>query len=116
MIKHHVDPRPGHERHEPFQELHGREDEMGRPVRPRPLQGDGDPPVAQPVQPSLPERRTAEVLAEPFEPLAIARGDVHGRMEVEAGIVVLADLTKRGKMDPTSLTPWAGAVSMPPSS
>jgi hypothetical protein len=29
---------------------------------------------------------------------------------------LLADLTKRGKMDFTSLTPSAGAVSVPPSS
>ena len=51
------------------------------------LQGDSDPPVAQPAQASLPERRTAEVLAEPLEPLAIARDDVHGGVEVEAAVV-----------------------------
>ena len=50
----------------------GGEDEMGRPVRPRPLQSHGDPPVAQPVQATLPERRAAEVLAEALEPLAPA--------------------------------------------
>ena len=55
-----VDSRPWHQRHEPLHELHGREDEMGRPVRPRPLQGDGDPPVAEPAQASLSERRPAE--------------------------------------------------------
>jgi len=60
---------------------------MSRPVRPRPLQSDGDPPIAQPVQAALPERRTAEVLAEALEALAIARLDVHGRMEVEAAVV-----------------------------
>jgi hypothetical protein len=87
VIEEHVDPRPGHERHKPFQQLHGCEDEMGRPVRPRPPEGHGDPPVAQPVQPALPERRPADALAEPFEPRAITRGDVRGRLEVEAGLV-----------------------------
>ena len=71
----------------PLQEFHRRDDEMGRPVRPRALEDDGDPPVAQPAQASLPERRAAEVLAEPLQPLAVARGDVHGRMEVEAAIL-----------------------------
>ena len=87
MIEHQVDPRAGHQRDEPLQQFQRREDEMGRPVRPRALQGDGDPPVAQPVQAALPERRAAEVLAEPLEPLAVARGDVHGRMEVETAVV-----------------------------
>ena len=44
-------------------------------------------PVAQPVQAALPERWPAEVLAEPLEPLAVARGDVHGGVEVERAVV-----------------------------
>src|SRR5437870_8824894 len=52
VVEEQVDPRPWHERHEPFKQLHGGEDEMGRPVRPWPLQGDSDPPVAQPAQAS----------------------------------------------------------------
>ena len=62
---------------------------MSRPVRPRPLQSDGDPPITQPVQASLPEWWATEILAEPLEPLAVACRHVHGRMEVEAGIVAV---------------------------
>ena len=52
-----------------------------------PLQLDGDPPVAQPPQALLPERRPTQVLAEPLEPRPIAGHDVHGRVKVEPGIV-----------------------------
>jgi hypothetical protein len=60
---------------------------MRRPIRPRPLQADRDPPVAEPVEAALADRRAAEVLAETLEPLAIARLDVDGGMEVEAAVV-----------------------------
>ena len=60
---------------------------MCRSVRPRPLQGHGDPPVAQSVHAVLPERGTDQVLTEPLEPWPIAGGDVHGCVEVEAGLV-----------------------------
>src|SRR5437879_4931407 len=89
MIEYQIDARPRHQRDESLQELHGREDEMSRPVRPRPLQSDGDPPITQPVQASLPEWWATEILAEPLEPLAVACRHVHGRMEVEAGIVAV---------------------------
>src|SRR5207253_2539130 len=100
VIEDQVDPRTRHEWCEPLQELHRREDEMGRPVGPRPLEGDGDPPVAQPVQPALSERRSAEVLAESLEPLAIARGDVHGGMEIEA---VVVSMERHVAVDPWSV-------------
>src|SRR5439155_22680734 len=81
VIEQQIDSRPWHERHEPLEQLDRREDQMGRPVRPRPLQGDADPPVAQAVEASLPERRAAEILAEALEPLSLARLDVDGSME-----------------------------------
>jgi hypothetical protein len=60
--------------------------------------------VLQPVQASLPERRTAEVLAEPLEPRAIARGDVHRGVEVEPAVVGMErDVT----LDPRRV--WIGA-------
>jgi hypothetical protein len=48
------------------------------------LQGERHPPVPQPLEPVLPERRPAEIAAELREPVAVAGGNVHGRMEVEA--------------------------------
>src|SRR5213078_960909 len=44
------DPWARHQRHEARQHLCGREHQMRRPVRPRPLQRHGDPSVAQPLQ------------------------------------------------------------------
>jgi len=60
---------------------------MRRPVRPRPLQGHGNAPVAQPLHTVLRERGAHEVSTEPLEPRAIAGGDVHGRVQIEPGIV-----------------------------
>jgi hypothetical protein len=48
---------------------------MRRPVRLGPLQGHGDPAVAQPVNPVLAERRMHEVAAEPCQAGLDLRGD-----------------------------------------
>ena len=87
MIEEQVDPRARHQGHETLQQLRGREHQMRRPIRPRPLQRHGDPSVVQPLHALLPERRAQQVLAEPLEARPIAGGDVHGSVEVEAGIV-----------------------------
>jgi len=70
-----------------LEQLQRREHEMRRPVRPWPLEADGDPPVAQPAEAALADRRAAEILAEALEPLAIARLDANGGVEVEAAVV-----------------------------
>jgi len=87
VVQEQVYPRAWYERDEALKQFHRCEDEMRRPIRPRPLQADRDSPVAEPVEAALADRRAAEVLAETLEPLAIARLDVDGGMEVEAAVV-----------------------------
>ncbi len=84
---------------------------MSRPVRPWPLQGDGDPPVAQLVGASLAERRAAEVLAQALEPLAIARVDTHPGMEVEAAVV---RVERHVALDPRRIRLGADPLRTPP--
>jgi hypothetical protein len=70
-----------------LQQFHRREDEMCRPVRPGSLQTDRDPPIAQPAEAALADRRAADVLAQALDPLTVAGFDMDGGMQVEATIM-----------------------------
>ncbi len=85
MVPHQVEPRRGHQRGQPLQQLHRLEQHVGGAVAPAMAQAVDQPPLGAPLQPIRGQGRSGHVAAQAFQPGPVAgrNGDVG--VDAEAG-------------------------------